>query len=44
MLPLNDEDADDVDEWAEPGSSLKMLDKYNDVEELALKKKRANRI
>lgn len=47
MLPLQEagEGDEDVDAWNDPSdTSVKMLDKYNDVEDLAMKKKRANRI
>ena len=47
LLPI-DENDDDVDEWAEPEDSLPsgqvLLSKYDDVEDLALRKKQANRI
>ena len=49
MVPLLDNsDEDDVDGWREPTETLAsgqtLLSKYDDVEELAMKKKRANRV
>ena len=49
MLPLLDnEDDDDVDAWNDPSSATAggevILSKYDDVEDMAMKKKRANRM
>ena len=51
MLPLleSNDEGDQVDGWNDPGettlaSGQAILSKYDDVEEVALKKKRANRI
>jgi len=49
MMPLQDEfdDDDAVDNWREPSDTLTgglLLSKYDDVEELALKKKAAGRL
>ena len=46
---LDNEDDDDIDAWNDPSSTLgaggeAMLSKYDDVEDLAIKKKRANRM
>lgn len=47
-MPIQDGDDDEIDAWAEPDEQLTsgnaLLSKYDDVEEFALKKKRANRI
>lgn len=49
MLPLLDEaeENDAVDGWHEPSDTLtggQLLSKYDDVEELAMKKKKAGRL
>lgn len=46
MLPLlDDEEDDEVDGWRDPSETIpNLLNKYDDVEDLALKKKRANRM
>ena len=54
FLPLQDaDDEDDIDAWQDPsetnastglGTGEALLSKYDDVEDLALKKKRANRM
>ena len=47
MLPIADDDEDDeeVDAWNDPSDNHdQLLSKYDDVEDMALKKKRANRI
>lgn len=46
---LDNEDDDDIDAWNDPSSTVgaggeAMLSKYDDVEDLAIKKKRANRM
>ena len=50
FLPLQDaDDEDDVDAWQDPSDANAttgeaLLSKYDDVEDLAMKKKRANRM
>ena len=48
LLPLDDNDDDDIDGWNDPSDTVAsgqvLLSKYDDVEDLALKKKQANRI
>ena len=48
MLPLlEDNQDDDIDAWNDPSSQAQannLLTKYDDVEDMALKKKRANRM
>ena len=50
FLPLQDaDDEDDVDAWQDPSDTNAttgeaLLSKYDDVEDLAMKKKRANRM
>ena len=48
FMPIQDGEDDEVDGWAEPDEQLSsgnaLLSKYDDVEDFALKKKRANRI
>ena len=43
LLPVND-DNDDVDEWEDPAGGQNLLTKYDDVDEMAQKKKRAQRL
>ena len=48
LLPLDDNDDDEIDGWNDPSDTVAsgqtLLSKYDDVEDLALKKKQANRI
>lgn len=47
MLPiLEDNEDDDIDAWNDPNEAQRtdLLSKYDDVEDMALKKKRANRM